>query len=157
MWRLGARAAQVMVALGLVALTPAPRAQEPVRPSENKAVTSEPRVTERGAHHRVIERTVAEVQPDGTTRERVSRYTELASGLHFQDERGEWIESREEIEILNGAAVARQGPVKVIFAANINSLGVIDLSVLRGGVEQRFRSHVLGLYYTDYASGKSVA
>lgn len=113
----------------------------------------EPRITERGPHHRVIERMVSELQPDGTFKERKSSYTELATGLHYQNEQGEWLESKEEIEIFNGAAVARQGQHQVIFAANLNSSGAIDLLAADG---QRFRSHVLGLVYTDYASGKSV-
>jgi hypothetical protein len=49
--------------------------------------------------------------------------------------------------------VARQGPHQVIFAANLNSVGAIDLLDPRG---QRFRSHVLGLAYTDAATGRSV-
>jgi hypothetical protein len=110
-------------------------------------------VVERGPHHRVIQRLVAEPQPDGSVSERLSSYTELATGLHYQNEKGEWIESREEIEIFEGAAVARQGPHQVIFAANLNSPGAIDLLAPDG---KRFRSHVLGLAYTDYASGKSV-
>ena len=107
------------------------------------------RITERGPHHRVIERTITELLPDGTVRERLSSYTELATGLHYQNERGDWLESREEIEILNGVAVARQGPIQAIFAANANSPGVIDLLAPDG---KRFR-----MFYTDYASGKTVA
>ena len=109
-------------------------------------------VTERGPHHRVIERMVRELQPDGTVKERKSSYTELATGLHYLKD-GQWLESKEEIEIFNGAAVARQGQHQVIFAANLNSPGAIDLLAADG---KRFRSHVLGLIYTDYASGKSV-
>ena len=110
-------------------------------------------VAERGPHHRVIERTLAERQPDGSARERKSSYTELATGLHYQNERGEWLESKEEIEIFQGAAVARQGQHQVIFAANLNSPGAIDMLSPDG---KRFRSHVLGLAYTDHASGQSV-
>ena len=113
----------------------------------------EPQIVERGPHHRVWERTVTETQPDGTTAERISSYTELATGLHYKNERGEWVDSKEEIEIFQGAAAARQGPHQVIFAANLNSPGAIDLLTPD---QKRFRSHVLGLAYTDYASGKSV-
>jgi hypothetical protein len=117
------------------------------------AAPANPVVVERGPHHRVIERTVTEKLPDGRAVERKSSYTELATGLHYLSERGEWIESKEEIEIFEGAAVARQGQHQVIFAANLNSPGAIDLLAPDG---KRFRSHVLGLAYTDYASGKSV-
>lgn len=135
----------------LVALclgTAAGLAQKPGDLRENAELV----ITERGPHHRVIERMIPEVQPDGRVRERKSSYTELATGLHYLKD-GKWEESREEIEIFNGAAVARQGQHQVIFAANLNSSGAIDLLAADG---QRFRSHVLGLVYTDYASGKSV-
>ena len=66
------------------------------------------RVTERGSHHRVIERTITETLPNGKTVERRSAYTEIATGMHYQNERGEWLESREEIEIIDGNAVARR-------------------------------------------------
>jgi hypothetical protein len=79
-----------------------------------------PVVVERGPHHRVWERTTTEVLPDGTSMERKSGYTELATGLHYQNERGEWLDSKEEIEIVQGAAVARQGQHQAIFAANLN-------------------------------------
>lgn len=109
-------------------------------------------VVERGPHHRVVERIVSETLPDGTVRERKSSYTELATGMHYIKE-GQWTESKEEIEIFEGAAIARQGAHQVIFAANLNSPGSIDLVAPDG---KRFRSHVLGLAYTDYASGRSV-
>jgi len=126
-----------------------------VAPAQQRDVAvepSQPVVVERGPHHRVIERTVQELQPDGSVQERKSSYTELATGLHYLKD-GQWVESREEIEIFNGAAVARQGQHQVIFAANLNSPGAIDLLAAD---RQRFRSHVLGLVFTDYSSGKSV-
>jgi hypothetical protein len=118
-----------------------------------RAAPADPIIVERGPHHRVIERTVTEKQLDGTVADRLSSYTELASGLHYQNERGEWIESKEEIEIFQGSAVARQGQHQVIFAAQLNSPGAIDL--LTPDLK-RFRSHILGLAYTDAASGRSV-
>ena len=92
----------------------------------NQSANSEDRPLH-GLHHRVIQRVVTEQRPDGTTAERVARYTELATGLHYQNERGEWLESKEEIEIFQGSAVARQGQHSMIFAAQLNSPGAIDL------------------------------
>jgi len=112
-----------------------------------------PVITERGPHHRVWERTITETRPDGTVAERKSSYTELATGLHYKNDRGEWTESKEEIEIFQGAAAARQGQHQVIFAANLHSQGAIDLATPDG---KRFRSHILGLAYTDADSGRSV-
>lgn len=109
-------------------------------------------VVERGPHHRVWERIITETLPDGIVAERKSAYTELATGLHYLKD-GEWTESKEEIEIFQGAAAARQGQHQVIFAANLHSPGAIDLLAPDG---KRFRSHILGLAYTDAASGRSV-
>jgi RHS repeat-associated protein len=106
-------------------------------------VGTEPQITERGPHHRVIERMVGG---------RKSSYTEIATGLHYWKD-GQWLDSKEEIEIFQGAAMARQGQHQVIFAANLNSPGSIDMVDSSG---KRFRSHVLGIAYTDYASGQSV-
>jgi hypothetical protein len=79
-------------------------------------------------------------------------YVELASGLHYWKD-GEWVESKEEIELFQGGAVARNGQHQVIFAPNINSAGAIDLLTADG---KRLRSHVLGLAYTDAATGQAV-
>jgi hypothetical protein len=70
------------------------------------AVAAQPEsvIVERGPHHRVIERTV-----NG----RKSSYIELASGLHFKNQLGEWVESKAEIEIFQGAATARQVSTKL--------------------------------------------
>lgn len=114
--------------------------------------STEPVVVERGLHHRVWQRAIIQPLPGGRSITNRSSVVELESGMHYVKD-GQWLESREEVEILNGAAVARQGQHQVIFAANINSPGAIDLLAPDG---QRFRSHVLGLVYTDYASGKSV-
>lgn len=107
------------------------------------AAPSDPVIIERGPHHRVVERRVGD---------RKSSYTELATGLHYWQD-GQWADSREEIEIFQGTALARQGQHQVIFAANLNSPGAIDLLAPDG---KRFRSHILGLAYTDYVSGRSV-
>jgi hypothetical protein len=131
----------------LLAATP-----PPAWPAAAGAEAGPPVVVERGPHHRVTQRTLTERRPD-TTAERLSCYTEIATGLHYLNERGERLESRDKIEIFDGAAVARQGPHQVIFAANLNSVGAIDLLDPRG---QRFRYHVLGLAYTDAATGRSV-
>jgi len=68
------------------------------------------RIAEFGPHHRVVERTISELQPDGTWRERKSSYTELANGMHYLDEQGRLTESREEIRILNGSPPRRRDP-----------------------------------------------
>jgi len=74
----------------------------------------------------------------------------LATGLHYQRD-GQWVDSKEEIELFQDGAIARQGQHQVIFTPNINTAGAIDLLTPDG----RFRSHILGLAYTDAATGNS--
>ena len=109
-------------------------------------------ILDRGPHHRVQEVIHHFRSPSGESFTRTGSYVLLGTGLNYWEE-GQWKETRAEIEIINGAAVARQGPIKVLFAANLNSPGAIDvLSPQR----RRFRSHILGLAYSDAATGQSV-
>lgn len=111
-------------------------------------------VNERGPHHRVCHLPTADLppaQPPPQPRPGQT-YTELATGLHYFAD-GQWQETREEITIVDGVAAARQGPHQAAFAPNLNSPGAIELISPEG---HRFRSHVLGLAYTDAASGRSV-
>ena len=124
-------------------------AQQPLVAAES----SPPAVVERGPHHRVWQKVTPLVTSYGQTRFVTNSYVELATGLHYRNEQGQWTDSKEEIEVFNGSAVARQGQHQIIFAANLNSAGAIDMLAPDG---KRFRSHILGLAYTDAASGQSV-
>ena len=124
-----------------------------VVPVDEGTSPAELQIAERGPHHRVWQRVTRRVSSYGRERFITNSVVELATGLHYQNEQGDWLESKEEIEIIQGTAVARQGQHQVIFAANLNSPGAIDLLSPDG---KRFRSHVLGLAYTDYAGGQSV-
>ena len=109
-------------------------------------------IVEQGPHHRVIQRLAQYRTSYGKVIKKPSQYVELATGMHYWED-DQWKLSSNEIEIFEGTALTRKGPHKVIFAANLNSVGAIDLSAPDG---QRFRSHILGLAYTDAASGQSV-
>jgi hypothetical protein len=127
-------------------LTLAPAQTDRLSSSENA------RITETGPHHRVWTRTVEEPTPYGEARRVEHRYVEMATGLnHLED--GVWKESKEEIEINQGHAVARKGQHKVIFAGDIATPGAIDLEMPGG---ERATMHVLGLSFFDEASGQSV-
>lgn len=111
-------------------------------------------IKERGANHRVWQRTTYEQGPNGQSIAHVHSYTELAAGLHYKDaSTGQWLESQELIESFVGGAVARQGPQQVIFANNLNSAGAIDLQTPDG---RRLRSNILGLMYVDTVTGDAV-
>lgn len=110
-------------------------------------------VVERGPHHRVWQRVVPFTDALGRVSYLTNSYTELATGLHYQDPKsGQWRESQEIIEGFPGGAVARQGQVQMIFANDLATAGAIDVQTPAG----RFRSHLLCLSYADSALGTNV-
>jgi RHS repeat-associated protein len=111
-------------------------------------------IVERGPHHSVHQRTISRISPEGRTYLVTNSFVELASGLNFWNgDQGRWEPSREIIEVFQDAAVARQGAHKVVWAANLNSPGAVDLETSDG---KRFRSHLLGIVFTDARSGRSI-
>jgi hypothetical protein len=111
-------------------------------------------ITERGASHRVWESTVVERDAQtGKDRYQRRKVTELAGGMHRQNDKGEWIETGEQVELFQNGAVARQGRHQVLFDANINAPWAIDI---QSGDGVRLRTHVLGLAFVDEKTGKSV-
>ncbi len=112
-----------------------------------------PQVTERGPHHRKLIHVSTTIGANGASVLKTNRYTEVATGLHYQHN-GEWLETKEVIDLVpGGGALASQGPHQVGFAANLNTPGAINLLMPNG---QRMRSHILGLAYTDTRTGQSV-
>jgi len=98
-------------------------------------------VTDRGANYRVWQHETSMKLPDGHVVPVIHKYTEVASGLNYQNGKGEWLSSKEIIEAFPGGAIARQGQYQVIFANNLNSSGAIDL---QGADGKRLRSNILG-------------
>jgi len=130
------------------------RSASSVKPGQTAPPATPYAVAERGANHRVWQRTTYETTPDGKQILQIHKYMELATGLNFWDSNTkQWLESQEQIEAYPGGAVARQGQHKVIFANNLATVGAIDMQTPDG---KRMRSHVLGLSYFDTASGQSV-
>ncbi|MEI6078109.1 MAG: hypothetical protein WCS94_21190 [Verrucomicrobiota bacterium] len=111
------------------------------------------RVMDRGANHKVWQRETYEKAPGGRVVTRYHVYTELATGLNYQNAQGQWQDSQEVIEPFSTGAIAQQGPYQVIFASSLNSAGSIDQQTPDG---KRLRSNILGLSYYDRASGQSV-
>ena len=100
----------------------------------------------RDANSRVWERTTYELSPSGSVVPQKNRYVELSTGLHYKNAKGEWVESKEEIDILpNGTAAATQGQHQAYFPGNIYQ-GVIELVTPDG---KHLRSRPLGLSYDD--------
>ena len=111
-------------------------------------------VKELGPDYRVVEQTIYETGPSGQRMPVTCSYTELATGMHYQNEAGQWVGSRAEIELLpkGAGAAARHGRHKVIFPADLYA-GQIELQTPD---RKWLRSQVLGLSYFDTASGQSV-
>jgi hypothetical protein len=86
-------------------------------------------VVDRGANYRVWARTNYQNGPDGQLEPQVHSYTELGTGLNYQDATGQWVDSKAEINILpNGAgACATNGQHKAIFPPDIYE-GQIELN-----------------------------
>ena len=102
-------------------------------------------VVGRDANSRVWERTTYELSPSGSVVPQKNRYTELATGLHY-NKNGQWVESKEKIDILpNGTAAATQGQHQVHFPGDIYD-GVIELVTPDG---KHLRSRPVGLSYDD--------
>ena len=110
--------------------------------------TNEPAyaVVERGANHRVWQMTNYATLSSGETVPHNHKYTELVTGMQHQDAEGQWVESKEQIEILLQSATAvtnRQH--KVYFPSDVcNSVIVM---VMPDG--KQLRSWVVGLSYSD--------
>ena len=111
-------------------------------------------VAERGPNHRVWQRVVSATDALGRVSYMTNSYTELTTGMHYQDPKsGQWVESQEVIEGFPGGAIARQGQHQVIFANDLATAGAIDMQTPDG---KRLTSHVLGLSYFDAATGTNV-
>ena len=124
-----------------------------VLPVSTQAATLE--VLERGQNYRLVQTTRRFTNHVGEATVQTNRYTEIVPGLH-RYENGEWVESEETIEVTpDGYAVANRGAYTVIFSPNLNTVGTIDL-VTPAPNQKRLRSHVLGVYLTDSAAGKSM-
>jgi hypothetical protein len=118
----------------------------PPQPDLSSTAAGDYSVTERGPNHRVLQQVVSSTDALGRLSYTTNSYVELASGLHFLDpQTGQYAESQEVIEGFPGGAVARRGPIQMIFPNDLSSEPV-DAQMPSG----RFRSAVLCLSYADY-------
>jgi hypothetical protein len=111
-------------------------------------------ITERDFHSQTWGTSLSWVDPaSGKTFTRKGRFVELATGLNFRDERGQWQPTREEFQVApNGTAVARFGPHQLIVAPNVNDW-VVDFLSSDG---QRFRAGPVAIGYFDPLGGTNV-
>ncbi|HEY4416944.1 MAG TPA: hypothetical protein VGO57_14740, partial [Verrucomicrobiae bacterium] len=104
--------------------------------AENLPSPTEYRVVEQGAHHNVWQRETFEQTPDGNVVTKTNQYTELATGLNYQDAKGQWQPAQDEITVLpDGTAAAVRGQHKAYFPGDIYE-GTIRLITPDGQVMQ---------------------
>jgi hypothetical protein len=102
-------------------------------------------VVGKDANSSVWENTVYELDPSGQIVPKIHSFTELATGLHYQ-QNGQWLDSKEEIDIQpNGTASATQGQHQAYFPGDIYQ-GQIEL-VTPDGLQ--LYSRPMGLSYFD--------
>jgi hypothetical protein len=114
--------------------------------------TDKPRIIERWPDGRVWERVTTRTLTNGQTVLHTNRWVDLASGMHFWD-KNHWKETRANIVITDEGAEAKEGPHKVRFAGNINTVSAISIT---GADDVTLRAQVVGLAYTDLSTGESV-
>ena len=102
-------------------------------------------IISRDASSRIWESTSYALSPSGQVIPHVHQYTELASGLCYQ-QNGQWVDSQEQINILpDGSAAATNGQNQAYFPADIYN-GVIKLEA-HDGIE--LQSQPVALSYDD--------
>lgn len=109
-------------------------------------------IVEKGADYEVVEHYHVVATVGNRDEIATNRVMRLASGLNYR-QNGEWERSEPAIRPFARGAVADTGQHKVIFARNLRSRGSIDMLTPDN---KRLRSNVLGLYYMDTSTGKSV-
>ena len=73
--------------------------------------------------------------------QRIPSYIEVGTGLQYQNENGQWLESQDLIELMDdGSAAALRGRHKVTFEPNLNTDGAVSITTASNRV---FRTHVL--------------
>lgn len=113
-------------------------------------------VVERGPHHRVIRGTSVETNTfDNRTIIRTNSftYTELETGMHRKDPKGEFVETSDGIALAPGGALTTNSAHEVFFAANANSAAALRVKL--PDEKTTLKSHVLWLTYFDRETGSN--
>jgi hypothetical protein len=109
-------------------------------------------VAARGRDYAVWQRVTYFTNQHGRILTRTNGYTELETGKHYLAD-GQWRESRPEIFIARGGAVATNIPHKVAFAANIRSPVSVAVAT---PANRTLKIRPLGLAYYDFHSEDQV-
>ena len=110
-------------------------------------------VLAQGPHDKIIQSVSSIIDADGLTATQTNTFTQIETGLSYQDEKGQWQDAVASFEPFSGGAIARRVQHQVILSPNANTQNAVDLLMPDG---TRVVSHVLGLGYFDQATGASV-
>lgn len=136
-------------ALGLILFITTSFAAQPV---ENKAIPWH--AAARGAHH--TEWTSVTMVTNPVTRKvraHSHKFVELGSGLNYPDGAGGFLPSSPEFTITEKGAEVRRSQHRVILAADINTLGAVDIATPDG---LKLQSNPIGIGYFDPVDGRSI-
>src|SRR2546422_5057409 len=119
------------------------------------AATTGPVSVDAGPHHRTWQTVKVERDDLGRLVTITNSYVELATGMNVWSEtEGNWVAASDEIELVNGGAVAARTQHKLTFLPNLNDPDPpINLYLPDGRL---LRSQIVGLAYTESDTGKSV-
>src|SRR5439155_17311392 len=117
--------------------------------------TTGPVAVDAGPHHRTWQTVKVTLDDRGQQVTTTNSYVELATGMNVWSEKeGTWVAASDEIELVDGGAIAARTQHKLIFLPNLNdSKPPIDLFLPDG---KRLRSQIVGLAYTERDTGRSV-
>src|SRR5206468_3368857 len=83
--------------------------------------TTAPTVVETGPHHAVVQTVKAELDELGRQVTTTNSYVALGTGMNvFSETEGRWVPASDEIELVNGGAIAARTQAKVVFLPNLN-------------------------------------
>lgn len=110
-------------------------------------------VVDAGPYYQVLQRTVSVTNnATGEISPQAQSFTELEDGMNYLSN-GVWVAAQDLIEVTPTGAQAIHGQMTATFSSDITSVGAVSLTTAAGEV---FQSHPVGLFYTDYGSGKVV-
>src|SRR5437870_5322780 len=118
------------------------------------AATNGPVSVDAGPHHRTWQNVKVELDELGQQVSTTNSYVELATGMNVWSEtEGKWVAASDEIELVNGGAVAARTQHKLTFLPNLNDPDPpINLYLPDG---RPLRSKIVGLAYTEHDTGRS--
>ncbi|MEK7675144.1 MAG: hypothetical protein AAB676_04825 [Verrucomicrobiota bacterium] len=118
------------------------------------SVTSDPSVEiiDRGQDFAVYRSISTITNENGQASYSTNQFTLIENGLHYLED-GVWKPSEDVLEPFDGGAIARRGPNKAIFNADLNAEAVFDIEMADG---KRLRGGVRAIQLTDLKTGQSV-